>query len=188
MIDPSSNKVQLGVIFNVNPVEGGEIICNNVQTPPNIYLYVDAGTTCTAKHNPNYYYDGWVENVYHNSSVSVVSDFPDLTVNRYGTFTANFKPSPPIPPPDYTFLFITVIVTTIIGWSIPSIAGWLKTKMQFEHLEECINQIGKSDKNTIEDKINGYYVEGKISEDHRQFLKERISEYYGSVKGSESGA
>ena len=55
-------------------------------------------------------------------------------------------------------------------------------------MEECIDRIGKLDKNAIEDKINGYYVLGKISEDHRQYLKERVSEYYGSVKGSESGA
>jgi len=31
-------------------------------------------------------------------------------------------------------------------------------------------------------------VDGKLSEDHRQLLKDKISEYYGSVKGSESEA
>jgi hypothetical protein len=49
----------------------------------------------------------------------------------------------------------------------------------------CIEQIGKLDKNTIEDKIKAYYVHGKISEDHRQFLKDKISEYYENEKGSE---
>jgi hypothetical protein len=43
-------------------------------------------------------------------------------------------------------------------------------------------------KNAIEKKIIGYCVKGKLSEDHRQLLKDKISEYYGSVKGSESGA
>ena len=51
-----------------------------------------------------------------------------------------------------------------------------------------MNQIGKLDKKAIEEKIIGYYVDGKLSEDHRQLLKDEISEYYGSVKGSESGA
>jgi hypothetical protein len=51
-----------------------------------------------------------------------------------------------------------------------------------------VDDAGKSRKDAIEDKILGYYVDGKLSEDHRQLLKDKISEYYGSVKGSESGA
>jgi hypothetical protein len=50
---------------------------------------------------------------------------------------------------------ITVIVTTIIGWSMPSIIGWVKARTQLKHLEECINQISKLDKNAIENKIEG---------------------------------
>jgi hypothetical protein len=49
------------------------------------------------------------------------------------------------------------------------------------------DDVGKSDKNAIEKKIAEYYAERKLSEDHRQMLKDKISEYYGSVKGSESG-
>jgi hypothetical protein len=41
-----------------------------------------------------------------------------------------------------------------------------------------VNQIGKLDKNAIEEKIKGYYVHGKISNVHRQFLEDKISEYY----------
>jgi uncharacterized membrane protein (DUF106 family) len=114
--------------------------------------------------------------------------YRDIKHLRYGVFTVNFKPLPPPIPPEYSFLIITVIVTTVVGWSIPSIAGWVKAKRQLEHLEECVSQIGKLDKNAIEEKIKGYYVHRKLSEDHRQFLKDKISEYYGSVKGSESDA
>jgi hypothetical protein len=74
---------------------------------------------------------------------------------------------------------------SVIGWSIPSIFVWVKARAQRKHLEECIDQIGKLDKNAIEDKIKGYYVHGKISEEHRQFLKDRISEYYEEEKGSD---
>ncbi len=105
-----------------------------------------------------------------------------LTVNRYGTFTANFKPIPPAIPPDILVLLFGIILSSLFGWSIPSIAGWYKARKQLEHLEECINQIGKLDENAIENKIKGYYVQGKISEDHRQFLKDKISEYYEKVK------
>ena len=49
------------------------------------------------------------------------------------------------------------------------------------------DDVGKSHKNAIEDKIMRYYVKGKLSEDHRQLLKDKISEYYeGSVKGAPS--
>jgi hypothetical protein len=88
-------------------------------------------------------------------------------------------------PPEYLTPIITVIITTIIGWSIPSIAGWIKNRRQLENLKECINQIGRLDKNAIENKMKGYYVDGKLSEDHREFLKDKISEYYDSVKRSE---
>jgi len=44
------------------------------------------------------------------------------------------------------------------------------------------------DEDAIEDRIIGYYVGGKLSEDYRQPLKVKVSEYHGSIKGSESGA
>ena len=139
----------------------------------------------------NFRFDRWVQNQIHNSSLTIndPSGKPStsLTVDRYGNFTANFKPLPPPIPQEYWTLIITVIVTSIIGWSWNSIVDLAKAKMQRKHLKECIEEIGKLDKNTIEEKITGYYVDGKISEDHRQLLKDKISEYYGSVKGSETG-
>jgi hypothetical protein len=72
------------------------------------------------------------------------------------------------------------------------VPGWRRGRNQRTHLEECIKMIdedvGKSRRDAIEKKIIGYYVKGKLSEDHRQLLKDKISEYYGSVKGSESDA
>lgn len=66
-------------------------------------------------------------------------------------------------PQEYWSLFITVIVIPTAGWPIPTIAGWYKARTQLKYLKECIDQIDKLDKNTIEDKIKGYYVDGKIS-------------------------
>jgi hypothetical protein len=80
------------------------------------------------------------------------------------------------------------LIITVIGWSWNGIVGLVKARTQRTYLKECINQIGKLDKNAIEEKITGYYVDGRISENHRQFLRDKISEYYDSVKGSESGA
>jgi len=139
-----------------------------------------------AQPRPDFEFNAWVESPLTNRNSSIPLDSSgNLTVNRYGVFTVNFKPLPPPIPPEYWTLIITVVVTTVIGWSVPSIAGWLKARRQRKHLKECINQIGKLDKNTMEEKITGYYIEGKLNEDHRQLLKDKISEYYGSVKGSE---
>jgi YVTN family beta-propeller protein len=188
VIDGSAGKLQLaaGVIFNINPAFSGKILCNDVVYPTNIYLYVDFETKCMAQPDKYYYYDGWIEK---NQRYTIPLDSPgNLTVYGYGTFTANFKPlnfipPPPPPPPDYTFLLMGVLATIIIGWSWTSIVGWLKTRTQYKHLKECIKQIGTLDKNAIEDKMKEYYLEGKISEAHRQFLKDKISEYYGRMKG-----
>jgi len=49
------------------------------------------------------------------------------------------------------------------------------------------DDVGKSHKDAIEDKIIGYYVDGKLGEDHRQLLRIKFLSI-GSVKGSESGA
>jgi YVTN family beta-propeller protein len=182
VIDPSSDKVQAGVKFNIDPSNSGKIICNNSVYPTGIYLYVDAGLNCTAQPNNGFLFNTWTVNLptSRNSSIPLDSS-GNLTINRYGTFTVNFKPTFP---PEYWSLIITIIVTTIIGWSIPTIASWVKAETQRKHLRECVDQIGKLDKSGIEDKMKGYYVQGKISEDHRQFLKDKISEYYEEEKGS----
>jgi len=83
----------------------------------------------------------------------------------------------------------TVVATAFIGsWLTPTVIGWRKARTQRKYVKECINQIGKLDKNAIEDKILAYYVDGKLSEDHCQLLKDKISEYYDNVKGSEPDA
>jgi hypothetical protein len=50
---------------------------------------------------------------------------------------------------------------------------------------ECISQIGKLDKNAIEDKIIGYYADGNLSDVQHQLLNNKISEYYAKEKGAE---
>jgi YVTN family beta-propeller protein len=185
VIDGFSNKVAAGVTLSIQPANSGKIICNSKEYPTNIYLYVDAGTNCIVKPNKDFKFIGWSQNLNRNSTIPLTSDSSgNLTINRYGTFTANFTPLPPAIPQEFLYLLVGIILSSLFGWSIPSIAGWYKARKQLEHLEECINQIGKLDKNAIETKIKGYYVHGKISEDHRQFLKDKISEYYENVKGS----
>lgn len=176
VIDGLTDKVAAGVTLNIHPANSGKIICNSKEYPTNIYLYVDAGTNCIVQPSKDFQFISWAENLNRNSTIPLGDSSGNLTVNRYGTFTANFKPLQQPIPPEFWFLLVGIILSSLFGWSIPSIAGWYKARKQLEHLEECINQIGKLDKNAIESKIKGYYVHGKISEDHRQFLKDKISD------------
>jgi hypothetical protein len=150
--------------------------------PANIYLYVDAGTNCVAQPNNGFGFTSWVENPLLNPDLSVpLNSSGNLTVNPFGTFTANFQTLPVIPLDQFVTLIATIIGS---AWFLPVLATSFKTRVQLKNLEECISQIGKLDKNSIEDKMKRYYLSGKISDDHRQFLKDSISEYYDNTKGS----
>lgn len=188
VINGFTSKVAAGVKFNVNPSNSGTVMCDKKddkkEYPTNTYIYVYIGTRCTGQANNNFQFDRWIQNLDHNSSLP--SDEPSgiLTVNRYGNFTANFKPIPPPIPPQYLYLVISVIVSSMIGWSIPSIMGWVKARTQRKYLKICINQIGTLNRNDIEEMITGYFVDGKISDSHRELLKDKISEHYEKIKDS----
>ncbi len=202
VIDGSVDKVAAGITFNSHPSNSGGVWCNNKEYPTNIYLYVANGTKCIARPAKGFEFSSWVENLPRNSTIplnqSAISDSPwnsfisifgssaTFDVNRFGTFTANFKALPPAIPPEYVATLFTVVATAFIGtWLTPALIGWRKTKMQRKYFKECISQIGKLDKHTIDDKIIGYYADGNLSDVQHQLLNDKISEYYGKEKGSE---
>ena len=134
VIDGSSDKVAVGVIFNVNPANSGKIICNNVGYLTNTYGYVDVGTNCIAQHNENFDFNNWVESPLTNRNSSTPVEQPsnqpeNIMVNRYGIFTANFKPHPQTQitiPPDFLYGVVLgptvgAILGGILGWYIPYI-------------------------------------------------------------------
>lgn len=184
VIDGSSDKVAAGVIFSVNPANSGRIICNGAEYPTNIYLYVDAGTICTAQPNKDFEFNTWVENLPINRNSTIpLSSSGNLTVNRYGMFTVNFKQPHQLSSRElFTYLTGAISAGVAINGAILIVPGWRRARKQRTNLKQCIKMIdddvAKSDKNAIEKKILGYYVEGKLSEDHRQLLKDKISEYY----------
>jgi hypothetical protein len=62
--------------------------------------------------------------------------------------------------------------------------GWIKARTQRKYLKECLNQIGTLNRNDLEKKITGYFVDGKLSDSHRELLKDKISEHHENVKGT----
>ena len=110
-------------------------------------------------------------------------------VNRFGTFTANFKAVPPPVPPEYWVPLYGIIVSTIVGWSIPSIIGWMKSKTQIRRANQYHkrihslytdnNQLYENDKTldkTVD--IKNAYAEGKISDQSYNNLKDETSILY----------
>ena len=106
-------------------------------------------TQCIAYPNKGFQFSSWTQSLGHNSTKStststisydnplnsflnLVGQTPNdtaavLNTSEFGNFTANFKEvSPPIPA-EYWIPLYGVIVSTIVGWSIPNIIGWTKT-------------------------------------------------------------
>jgi hypothetical protein len=98
-----------------------------------------------------------------------------LNVTKFGTFTANFKALPLTIPPEYVATLIGVVATAFVGtWLTPALIGWNKTRTQRNCFRQCISQIGKFHKNALEDKIIGYYADGKLSDVQHQLLNNKI--------------
>ena len=210
VIDGSIDKITAGTTFNIHPANSGGIWCNNKEYPTNTFLYVASDTKCIARPAKDFEFSSWVENLPHNSTVplnqSAISDSPwnsflsifgkpndasaTFDVNRFGTFTANFKAVPPPVPPEYWIPLYGIIVSTIVGWSIPSIIGWIKSKTQIRRANQYHKRIhslyadnNKSYENdktldTLKTDIKNAYAEGKISEEHYNNLRDETSILY----------
>jgi YVTN family beta-propeller protein len=179
--------------------------------PLNLSFYIYSGSECIAKPYQGFGFVSWQENLGRNSTQLINATTPPsnpldstldflnkilymnadrpeskLNIAEFGNFTANFKALPPAIPPEYAATLFTVVATAFIGtWLTPVLIGWRKTKTQRKYFKECENQIGKLDKDAIEEKIIGYYVDGKISQEHRQLLDDKISQYYKKQNGSQ---
>jgi YVTN family beta-propeller protein len=209
-----SQKVQAGVSFDINPFHAGHIECDNITVPTNQYFYVDFRTQCEAKANKGFQFSNWIENLGSNSSRTINASIPTdspvdwiksalglgskqtssiLTVTKFGNFAANFENLPPAIPSEYLIPLYGVIVSSIVGWSIPSIVGWVKTKKMirtsnlYHKRISSLYEDNKLDHNDIAhlDKIkidmSDAYAKGKISDQHYQNLKNEISVLYEEI-------
>ena len=108
-----------------------------------------------------------------------VEDEAILNVTKFGSFTANFKELPSPVPPEFWLQSYVLVNTVIAGLSIPSIVGWIKSKMDSRKLNYYHKKIaslywddGKLDENDIQplnrlrNSILDAYSKGKINEKH----------------------
>jgi hypothetical protein len=124
------------------------------------------------------------------------SDEPEanLKITKFGSFTANFKELPPPVPPEFWLQSYVLVGTVVAGLSIPSIVGWVKSKMDARKLNYYHKKIaslygddGKLDENDIEQlnrlrsSILDTYSKGKINEKHYESLKNETSILYEKI-------
>jgi YVTN family beta-propeller protein len=217
VINRETNEVVAGVTFGVSPFGGGDIICNtddsteskDLDAPVNRYLYVSSGTKCIAKPSKGFEFSSWSENLGGNSTRTITATSgspwtafldainlkPDdpaatLTVNGFGNFTAYFRALPPAIPSEYLIPLYGIVISTVVGLSIPSIITWRKSKKQTSRLNSYHREMtalyddGKLDENDTEHlniinkNIINAYSEGKINNEQYTNLKNEISVLY----------
>jgi hypothetical protein len=186
-----------------------------LDAPINRYFYVSSGTDCLAKPRSGYEFDSWVQIFEDNStrtinasttSGSLWTPFLDffgvksndpaanLTVNKFGNFTAYFRALPPPVPTEYWASLFTVVITALVGsLLIPAAVGWIKLKKQTSRLNSFHKQMAliySDDKldesdtnqlNTLNKNVSDTYAAGKISNDQYTHLKNEISTAYQKV-------
>jgi uncharacterized membrane protein len=106
-------------------------------------------------------------------------------VNRYGSFTANFKHIPPPVPPEYWVTLFTIVATALVGsLLVPAIIGWFTSKRQTSRLNSYyrdIDRYGKSGErnadrlNALNNKIINAYSQGKLNNEQYTNLRTEIS-------------
>ncbi|HEX5978529.1 MAG TPA: YncE family protein, partial [Nitrososphaeraceae archaeon] len=215
VIDGHTNKAIAGATFKVNPSNSGYIQCahSTSPSPTEQYIYVWSDHACIATPNKGYEFVSWEQNLQGNSTQVIqasayasiwdsILDFfgskleePEATLNmsKFGNFTANFKEIPPPVSSEYLIPLYGIIITTIVGWSIPSIIGWTKSKRDVGKLNYYHKQItslygdGKLDENDIgaldrlRSNIVDAYSKGKLNEKHYDSLRNETSILYDKI-------
>ncbi len=163
VINLVTNEVVAGVTFDINPFEGGQIICNGLDAPINRYFYASSGAECVTKPNNGFEFSSWTQNLADNSTITInasttssspwtplldifgvksIDPTADLTVNRFGNFTAYLKALLPPVPAQYWASLFTVVVTALVGsLLIPAVVGWIKSKKQTSRLNSFHQQM-----------------------------------------------
>lgn len=212
------HKIAVGITFNTFPLNAGRILCGEDKTeyPINQYLYEVPGITCVAEANSGYEFVSWSENIDSNTTrplkpcvqeshnffdpitdplqktLNIYNDTAETSfcITQYGTFTATFRELPDPIPPQYWIPLYGILVSTIIGWSIPSIIGWIKTKtdvrkstLHHKKIKSLYDEGMRDDHDfqsldKLKNELSDSFSKGKISQFHYSNLKEEISILY----------
>jgi YVTN family beta-propeller protein len=189
-----------GVEFNIHPPEAGFLTCNGDRIEDNEYIRYNFNSTVSCEVNPesDFEFGSWSGNLDFTSSVDPETTFK---ASRYGNVTANFVVPPRITLPEGYWnqligILLAVMIPTIIGWFVPSIAGWINGWRQRRNLGSFITKLAelnekfqdrKQDDNSkskflenlerLQSKMQNALTRGKISESQYQILVNTVSYY-----------
>ena len=193
-----------GVEYNVSPPEAGLLTCDGDRINDNDYIRYNFNSTINCGVNPEskFEFGSWSGNIDFTSSVDPETTFK---ATKYGNVTANFSVPPTVTLPEGYWtqligILLTVMVPAIIGWFVPSIAGWINGWRQRRNLEKFVAELSKIN-NDFKDKdkdvsIKAKYLERleklqdntkkaltswKISESQYQILVDTISYYQRNI-------
>lgn len=214
VMDTLADELVAGTIFNIQPENAGVIRCQDYMVSPlNEYIYIHSNTGCNAYPNKGFEFHSWVENLGDNSTrllnisnpispwefllnvFNVNSRQPETTldITRFGNFTAIFKEQPAPIPSEYWIPLYVIVASTIVGWSIPSIIGYARSKkdvgkLNYYHKKLKLlysdGTLDEKDINALDElrvKIIDAYSKGKINEKHYGRLNNEISMLYEEI-------
>jgi YVTN family beta-propeller protein len=201
-----NTSLMTGVEFNVSPPEAGYLICNEDRIGDNDYIRYNFNSTVNCGVNPesDFEFGSWSGNVDFTTSVDPETTFK---ATKYGNVTANFVVPPKITLPEGYWaqlitILLTVMIPAIIGWFVPSIAGWVNGWRQRKNLENFVNELSRIN-NEFKDKDKDAIIKAeylgrletfqvdikkaltgwKISETQYGILVDTISFYRQTVSG-----
>jgi hypothetical protein len=72
VIEGKTNDLVVGATFNLNPIDSGQILCDDEKIPTNKYRRIKSGFPCKAITNNGFAFSSWVErNLDSNSSITI---------------------------------------------------------------------------------------------------------------------
>lgn len=193
VIDGNTRKTLVGVNFNLNPINSGELLCNGKKIVNATYIRYTSGTTieCKAIPNKGFTAGSWSGNVLP-VMMPAPSDTVGLTLDRFGNLTANFERSTVVDlniPFDTLLQILLIVVTAVIGWSIPGIAAFLSKLRQKNIVIDYMNSINTAsqgdDLEMLRKQISGEYARGKINSTNYDILNNRVKERYDVLEKRE---
>ena len=215
IVDGKSNRIMLKADskFSVSPPNSGSIVCGGEEIITEYPYRLPFNSKCYVKSEGNYHFINWKEDLGNNATRVLNSSNhgaafwnfwkllnqqdPDpssiLTVSSPGNYTVNFEKNPTPIPPEYWIPLYGILISTIVGWSIPSVISWIRSKAEGRKLNcyhkriRSLYRNGAIDYRSINSvdalntKIIDIYSMGKINESHYNSLKSEISLLYYEI-------
>jgi hypothetical protein len=184
LIDGNTKGVLIGINFNINPINSGQLIFNDKKIVNASYVRYNSGTAieCKAIPNKDFVTGLWSGNVIPDLKYSS-SDTIRFKIDRFGNLTANFEPSPSVDlniPFDTLIQILLIIITAIVGWLIPGIVAFLNKLRQKKKVITYMDSVNYAKKEDILEalrrEISVDYAKGKLDSTNYEILNNRVEE------------